>query len=534
MKVVTGLKEHIYWRSTGVSLLLLLSLFYLPLFHFFALAGAHLQFGRDDKSAIWFTVWQGIVVAVITCFISLLGAFLLYRKNFFGVKSLRTLMVIPFFIPGISIAIGFHQLSHWPLYSFLLSRNHAISAVIFAEILVNVPVGLGLIGGTLKGIDRELQESIQMDGASSLQEMWNLTLPFLFAPIKKSLIITFFYSLSNLGIILAIGNEKTNSIESQIYSLIQGDFNLHHIASLAIVQTLISFLTFTTLAGKGFSFTTSMTHEFLPANFLHSACAYIFVFFMTIPFFLQPIQLIDQAMFHWRGFKGLINLHPSIVDTSLTSALFHTLRNAIFAGIFGILIAIGLSLSLSRNSAHITSHKIRRLYSRIVEIFACLPLAFSPLLIGLGFLLTFTSGIFPLRESWISTPIAQSLLGIPLAVTLIATAWKLLPPQFYEEGILSGADSLTYFLAVELPLLRVVITRAFIFLLLISIADFSSAAFLTLSHQGVLTTIFQELISHPGRENYFSASLINLFFISVATTLVFMSERFSGSSQDLN
>ena len=522
------INRHIYWRTTGVSLSLLCVLFYLPISHFFSLAGFHFQFSNGDGAAIWFSIWQGLIVAVASCCLALIGAMVLYHRHFVGAHFLRSMMLIPFFIPGISIAIGFHKISHWPIYSLFISHSHPVVTVIFAEILVNTPVGVGLIGGALKSISSELLDAMSMDGANSFQRFKNLTLPHLTSAIKRSFLIIFFYSLSNLGIILAVGDQSTASIESQIYSLIQGNLNIHHLATLAIIQSLISVMLFFTLAGKGANISASFEDK-APSRVKDRKSwriisAYIFVLFCTLTFFISPIELIIHGIFNPTHLWGNLNLHPAIVDVSLSGALFHTVRNALIAGVIGVSLSLGVGVGIARNSSSLAENKVRNRFSKFVETFSMLPLAFSPLLIGLGFLLTFTSGMLPLRESWISTPIAQSILGLPLSVALLCEVWKLLPREFYEEGILSGADALTYFLYVELPLLRPAISRAFAFLVLISIADFSAAAFLSISHQGVLTTIFQELISHPGSGNYRSAELINLFFILIATTIVFLSD----------
>ena len=85
-------------------------LFYWPVTRILAMGladdwvGVFLQ--PQVQQTIWFTIWQAAVSALLCLAIGLPLAFLLYRRQFFGVKALRTFLVIPFVLPSIIVAIA--------------------------------------------------------------------------------------------------------------------------------------------------------------------------------------------------------------------------------------------------------------------------------------------------------------------------------------------------------------------------------------------------------------------------------------------
>jgi thiamine transport system permease protein len=56
----------------------------------------------------------------------------------------------------------------------------------------------------------------------------------------------------------------------------------------------------------------------------------------------------------------------------------------------------------------------------MIDIVFLLPLGVSTIVLGFGYLITFGSGWFPLRSSWLVVPLVQGLMAIPAG---LLTGW---------------------------------------------------------------------------------------------------------------
>jgi thiamine transport system permease protein len=156
-----------------------------------------------------------------------------------------------------------------------------------------------------------------------------------------------------------------------------------------------------------------------------------------------------------------------------------------------------------------------------------IPIGISTVALGLGYLVTFTSGIFPFRQSWLVTPIAQSILLIPLVVQIVMPSQRAISEDIENLATMEGTDHIQYWWYVERPLLMRPILVALGYAVVISIGEFGAANFLAYGDQATLPTLLYRLISRPGALNFGMAMAASALLIALTAIITFAVDFYS-------
>lgn len=155
--------------------------------------------------------------SVFTTFVmGLFMALILNDPNIPGRKIIRSLLIIPYALPGV-IAIG--------VWRGMLNENLGVIATTLSSLgldigwqtdpwgvkigilLVNLWLGypymMLICSGALQSIPSEIYEAASVDGAKPLERFWQITLPLLLITVGPLLIASFTYNFNNYLIIEA-------------------------------------------------------------------------------------------------------------------------------------------------------------------------------------------------------------------------------------------------------------------------------------------------------------------------------------------
>jgi raffinose/stachyose/melibiose transport system permease protein len=106
-------------------------------------------------------------------------------------------------------------------YYLLASKDWAFSAVLIVILWKYFGFHMMLYVAGLQGIDKSLLEAAEMDGASSLQRFWHITLPLLGPMIRLSIFFSVIGSLQLFDVIVPLTGggpfETTNTMVSYLY-----------------------------------------------------------------------------------------------------------------------------------------------------------------------------------------------------------------------------------------------------------------------------------------------------------------------------
>ena len=152
-------------------------LFYLPLLKIIGVGLSsnwfEIYFEPATLKAIWFTIWQAALSTAIALLIGIPGAYVLYRKRFFGQRFIRALITVPLVLPTIVVAIVFssfraeHKIYEQIGLGFFFENS--IYWIIAAHVFVNYSLVVRTLGGVWATMDNETEEAAALAGAGRLR-----------------------------------------------------------------------------------------------------------------------------------------------------------------------------------------------------------------------------------------------------------------------------------------------------------------------------------------------------------------------------
>ncbi len=483
--------------------------------------------------AIWFTIWQALLSTLLCLVLGIPGAYVLYRREFIGRKLLRAIITVPMVLPGIIVAVIF---TNQRSFHFEPLASNAHYWIIAAHVFINYSIAVRAIGSVWLSLDPETEEAAELAGAGRLRTLIAISLPQLKPALVSAAALIFLYCSASFGIILVLGNGLVNSIETEIALAATQFLDLERASALAIFQTLLTVAAFVfseKISHGAASFETEsetapkqkLDLRDLPATAITLA---ISVGLIAIPIATLLVQaFMVDGQFSLQNFANLSGQgERELLNISVVAAATNTLRNLIISAS----LAIGLGLLISYLLSRQTSKSVvdqRRWWQGLLDVLFLLPVGISSVVLGFGYLITFGSGLLPIRDSWVVVPLVQALMAIPLVIRIVYPALVAIGKEAREAAAIDGATPRQTWWLVESKMVRSVIGTAISYTVVASIGEFGAAQLLAYGNQATLPTVLYALISRPGGQNYGMALAITALIILLSLILILIA---SGSS----
>jgi multiple sugar transport system permease protein len=158
-------------------------------------------FGVALKNSLLFTFWAAPLVVMIGT-----AAGLFLHQRFAGVALLRSIVLLPWVLPGAISAVLWTWVFHpsWGVINSLLRKlglidrsipwlsdpDLAFASVVTAHIWTQLPFTIVLVMAALSTLNREVLEAAEIDGASARQRFAHIMLPH----IKAILVVLLIYN----------------------------------------------------------------------------------------------------------------------------------------------------------------------------------------------------------------------------------------------------------------------------------------------------------------------------------------------------
>ncbi len=459
-------------------------------------------------NTVCFTIGQALLSTLLCLLFGLPGAYLLYRKKFFGRSFVRALISVPFVLPIIVVAIALRDFSTW-LSPMLL--------ILLAHLFLNYSIVVRTVGGVWQSLDREVEYAAALDGANRWQTFIRVILPMLRPSIASAATLVFLYCVTSFGIILLLGGGKVSTIETEIYFSLTQFLDFKTAATFSLVQTVITVTAFalSKRIGSDQAGMEQVDSESLGEKIGPRDWPAIFVSALVIVgLIVLPLGQV-LGRFTWQGFADLSGTGSrALLNISVWQAAGNSLRNILISAALAVTIGVLVSWLLSRS---------RRGW---LEIPFLLPMGVSSVVLGFGYLLTFRAG-------WLAVPLIQALLATPLVIRIVHPALVSLGRDYREAATADGASGWNIWRFIEAPLLSTVLRSAAVFAALVSLGEFGAASLLSYGDQATLPVVLYQLISRPGPQNYSMAMaasallIVAVFVISMSSALVQRRRRFS-------
>ncbi|HUL44668.1 MAG TPA: ABC transporter permease [Bacteroidota bacterium] len=205
-------------------------------------------FEEHVADAITLSISTTLIATGLTMVFGTPVAYLLARYTFWGRSLVDTLIDLPIVLPpavaGVALLMAFGRQGIFGpfLQSIGLTIPFTRTAVVFAQLFVASPFYVKSAVQGFMRVDRELEQSAAMDGASAFRIFRDITLPLSLPSLTSGLVMTWARALGEFGgTIIFAGNYpgRTQTMPLAIYLGFEIDFSVA--VTLAVVLLSISF-----------------------------------------------------------------------------------------------------------------------------------------------------------------------------------------------------------------------------------------------------------------------------------------------------
>ena len=220
-------------------------------------------FTEESKPNFYGVFLKTIIWTVVNIFfhvtIGVTIALLLNQKEIRGKAIFRTILVLPWAVPQLIVALTWRgmfnyeygsinlMLTQWfglPGVQWLKSPLETFIAVIITNVWLGFPFMMIISLGALQSIPHELYEAADMDGASWFNKLKNITIPLIRPVMVPAITLGTIWTFNNLNIVWLVSNagepsDQTHLLVSFVY---KAAFNFYRYGYGAALSMVIFFV----------------------------------------------------------------------------------------------------------------------------------------------------------------------------------------------------------------------------------------------------------------------------------------------------
>lgn len=197
--------------------------------------GAYAQVFANEAfiSAFGRSLVIGIIVGLAAVAAGTLLSLALVRRKFRGHGALGFLVVAPFLVPNIVLAVG--------VMLVLAPANllDTYAGIVLAHLGITIPYTVRTISMSLMSVDRRAEEAAMVHGADPFTVFRRITLPLIRPGLIAGGVIAFLISFDEATISLFIVSIRTSTLPTEIYHYLEYSTD-PQIAALSVILILIS------------------------------------------------------------------------------------------------------------------------------------------------------------------------------------------------------------------------------------------------------------------------------------------------------
>ena len=420
-------------------------------------------------------------------------AFLFSRYTFPGRDILRPLFFLPMLVSPFIGAIGMRQiLSRFGSLNLLLMKAHILShpvswlgsgfwGILIIETLHLYPIMFLNLSAALNSFDAGYEEASASVGASSRQTFRYITFPLLLPGYFAAASIVFVWTLTDLGTPLVF--EFTRLIPVQIFNALT-DINVNPAGyGMVVIVTAIVLLLFwfTKRMIEQTPFTTQKS-QFLvreqKAGRLRCALAYgsiaVVLFCSLLP---HAAVILTSVAGRW---------FFSVLPTAYTGEFYRTAlsHHLTKTGLLNSVVYSGASTFLDLVLGCVIGFLLVRSTLKgknVLDLLAMLPLAVPGVVLAFGYISCFSNTLLDPRNNPVPLLIiSYSIRRLPYLVRATHAGFLYIHPSMEEASYGLGANGLTTFRRIVLPLLKSGLFAGAVLTFAFSVLEVSSSLILAM------------------------------------------------------
>ncbi|MBK7327631.1 MAG: iron ABC transporter permease [Dehalococcoidia bacterium] len=480
----------------------------------------------------WFTLWQATVSAALTLLLAVPLAWLLACHAFPGKRTIEAVLMVPFVLPTIVVAVAFSALiGPSGVANDLLTRIPGIEeppirilntvwAILLAHVFYNVAVAGRIIATGWRGLDSRVEESAAMLGAGPAARFFLITLPALRNSLLAAASLVFLFCFTSFGVVLILGGPQFGTLETEIYRESLFLFRLPVAGALALAQLVVTFAAIVINARLQQATPQRTEARSTTPWDRKSAALGAAILALLLLLTAAPMAALVERSFH--GGDGYTLRYYTMLDDNVRGqALFvapiEAVRNSVVFAIATVAVALPIGTLAAIGSV--------RARSTLAEALVQLPLGVSSVTLGLGFLVTMDQPPLNLRESPALVVIAHSLIAVPFVTRTVSARLRSLDPRLRDAAAMLGAGPARTFFAVEAPLLKGAIGVAAVLSFATSMGEFGATLLIARPEYPTIPVAIFRYLGQPGALNYGQALAMSTVLMAVTGSTFFLAER---------
>jgi thiamine transport system permease protein len=469
------------------------------------------------RDVVWFTVWQAAASTILTVAIAMPAAYVLGRYRFRGRSVVGALVVVPFVLPTVVVALAFLA-----LLPDGVERGWA--PVLVAHAFFNVAVVVRIVGTYWASLDSRVVEAAATLGAPPLTRFREITLPLLAPALAAAGAIVFLFSFTSFGVVLILGGPRYATIEAEIYNQAVRLFDLRAAALLSLVQLacVLAAVWMATRLESRLVFQAPLRAEIDALRPVRNARDRLVVGLglgVVAVFLGLPLAVLVQRSLEVGGQYGF-DAYRSLGDP--TSVLLAAPWEAVVNSVVYATAATAIAVVVGGLAAFAIAEDRG---SRVLDGLVLLPLGISAVMLGLGFLIAFDTAPLDFRAApWI-VPVAQSLVAIPFVVRIVVPTLRSIDPRQREAAALLGASPGRVRREIDLPIISRGLAVAAGFAFAISLGEFGATVFLARPDRPTLPVAIFRFLGRPGEANVAQAYALAVVLMVVTVVAVLLVDR---------
>ena len=517
------------------------------------------------KTNLWTPVWNTVLLAVLTCVISILFggmfAFLVTRTNLKFRKYLSSIFIFPYIMPQWTLAVVWQNLFNSnattgtsngllvSLFGVTMPKWWCLglfpSAVVLG--LHYAPFAYIMIGGIFRNMDANLEEAAMILDTPKWKIMCRVTLPMVRPAILSTILLVFGSAMGSYPVPHYLGLTTLSTKYVSMNSKYTGEASI-----LAIIMMLFGLLilgvnqlslksrkNYTTVTGK--SGQTSRINLGRVGKYVIGVILIITTFFTSIfPILSFAIETFlpnpgDYSFLYTGDLNNLTTkwwltrgnqagslygqqgiLFNGMIWKAMRGTLLVSIACALIAGTAGTL--IGYAVSKNRRSR----------WANYVNNMAFLPYLMPSLAVGAAFFILFSNGKLNLFNTYTLLIIAGTVKYIPFASRSALNSMLQLSGEIEEAAIIQDLSWVKRMFWIIVPIQKSSIISGFMLPFMTCLRELS--LFLLLCTQGFILSTTLDYFDEMGLYAFSSAiNLILIVLILIFNTLV---NKLTGASLD--
>jgi iron(III) transport system permease protein len=167
-------------------------------------------------------LYAGVAVALITVVGTLLSYLVVRRESVFA-GALDTVLMVPYVVPGVVMAIGFLLVFDTPPLDLVGSAT-IIVLILFIR---RLPYGVRATSSVLRQVKPSIEEAAVSLGASPARAFWRVTVPLMMPGVIAGAMMSFITAINELSSTLLLYTARTTTMPVRVYSaVLDGEFGI--------------------------------------------------------------------------------------------------------------------------------------------------------------------------------------------------------------------------------------------------------------------------------------------------------------------